>query len=148
MEEIYGKWDDSFIQVGALREGIMSLNPGSVVDLKTEPDQEKMKKETIQFLFELSSIILKHLSEMLYLLYVSVSFPFLQLKKSSLFSLPLLTRMKDFQVVKRILRTISGTLNWGMHTYSPSTFLYMLSLMRIGPGARTIDVLLRVIVCL
>jgi len=26
MEEIYGKWDDSFIQVGALREGIMSLN--------------------------------------------------------------------------------------------------------------------------
>lgn len=38
---IYGlKWDDSLIEVGALKEEIMSLNPGSVVDVS---GREKLK---------------------------------------------------------------------------------------------------------
>jgi hypothetical protein len=41
MIEIYGSWNDSLIQIGALREEILRRNPESVVELKTEPEVGK-----------------------------------------------------------------------------------------------------------
>ena len=37
MEEIYGKRDDSFIQIGAFKEVLMGANYDSIVEFETEP---------------------------------------------------------------------------------------------------------------
>lgn len=44
MEEIYDKWNDSFIQIGAFKEEILKMNLDSIVNFKTEPIKIKNKK--------------------------------------------------------------------------------------------------------
>jgi MULE transposase domain len=46
MEEIYEKWEDSFVQIWAFKEEVLKRNPGTIVDIKTElvVTKKKMKQ--------------------------------------------------------------------------------------------------------